>query len=361
MLLPPADILGDAWVRSRHAAELILSHAASVEVQWLLAGAALHMLAQVVRTRAWWHILRASYPKARGLRARDVTAAYLAGAGLNGFLPARGGDVVKLAWIHRRVPGSSYATLATTFVPETLFETVCGAALVVWALLRGFVPVPATPGELPSPDVSLYIEHPVPALAVTAVVVVGAWILVRWLRRRSTDLGQRMRRGLAIFRTPREYLTDVVSWQALSRVIRLGSLACFLAAFDLPVSLGTAMLVMAAQGGGRIIPIAPVSAGLRMAMVTYGLVEITGQSIDPAEITAFTFGVGAVMFAVMLVTSLVLIARELHTLSPRTALRRAGDEVGRAPEAAETPPHGARARRRDRRARAASSAAPHGR
>ena len=80
---------------------------------------------------------------------------------------------------------------------------------------------------------------------------------------------------------------------------------------------------MAAQGGGRIIPLAPVSAGLRIAMLSYGLVELTGQAIDPAAVTAFTFEVSAILFMVMLVISLTLAGRELQTLSPRTALRRA--------------------------------------
>ena len=80
---------------------------------------------------------------------------------------------------------------------------------------------------------------------------------------------------------------------------------------------------MAAQGGGRIIPLAPVSAGLRIAMLSHGMVELTGQAIDPAAVTAFTFGVSAILFMVMLVISLTLAGRELQTLSPRTALRRA--------------------------------------
>ena len=51
-----------------------------------------------------------------------------------------------------------------------------------------------------------------------------------------------------------------------------------MAAFGLPVTPATVVLVMAAQGGGRIIPLAPASAGLRLAMLSYGFVEVTGQS-----------------------------------------------------------------------------------
>jgi hypothetical protein len=119
-----------------------------------------------------------------------------------------------------------------------------------------------------------------------------------------------------------------VSWQAAGRVIRLGSLACFLAAFAIPVTLASVVLVMAAQGGGRIIPIAPVSSGLRLAMLTYGLPEVTGQPVDIASITAFTFVVSALLLAISLVISLVIIFRVLGTLNPRHAVHKAREAVG---------------------------------
>ena len=109
----------------------------------------LYELAQVLRTRGWFNILRAAYPDAGSLRARDVACAYLAGAGLNAVLPARSGDVLKLFMVHRKLPSSRYSTLAATFLPETLFESLCGAALVIWALAHGFLPVPLGPGDRP--------------------------------------------------------------------------------------------------------------------------------------------------------------------------------------------------------------------
>jgi hypothetical protein len=266
-------VIDAAFERARGAAELLLGAAAHIAPGWLAAGLALHLLAQAVRIRGWWNILRASYPTCRSLRHRDVTAAYFAGAGLNGLLPARAGDLVKLAFLRRRIPESRYATLAASSVPETTFEVVCGAALVVWMLVRGFVPVPLVPGELPSPDVSWYMTHPATASLATVAVLGIAVLAFLWVRRRSASITAQLRRGLAIFSSPRDYLLGVVTWQALGRVIRLASLGCCLAAFALPATLRTALLVMAAQGGGRIIPIAPVSAGLRIAMLSYGLVE----------------------------------------------------------------------------------------
>jgi hypothetical protein len=319
----------EAVDRVSRALELLADSAAHVNVGWVVIGTLLSVFAQIVRVRGWHTILRAAYPDAHELRQRDTAEAYLAGAGLNGVIPARGGDVVKLALVHRRVPESSYATLAATFVPETVFETLFGTGLVIWALARGFLPVPTAPGELPSLDVTFVLRHPIlSAIAVGVIVVLGT-LLVRFIRRGAEDFAERFKRGMVIFGTPRRFITGVASWQALSRLIRLGSLAAFMHAFDLPVTLETVVLVMAAQGGGRIIPLAPISAGLRLAMLSYGFVEVTGHAVDFAQITTFTVGVGAVLLVTGLLISIAILLREFGTLDPRAAIRRARAAVGR--------------------------------
>jgi hypothetical protein len=322
-------MLSDVFRTADHALELLLHRAASVN-PWLAAlGCVLYVVAQAVRPRGWHTILRAAYPDAKELKPRHTMAAYLAGAGLNGVIPARGGDIVKLWLLHRRIPNARYPTLAATFVPETLFETLFGFGLVVWALSRGFLPVPTSSGELPHVDVTLVIEHPVLSVCAVAVGVLASWALYRALRRRVSDLASRLRQGVAILRTPRRFVTGVASWQALGRLIRLGSLAAFMEAFHLPVTPSTVVLVMAAQGGGRILPLAPASAGLRLAMLSYGFVETTGHAVDIAAITTFTFGVGALTMLAGLIVGLVALGAELETWSPRGARRAAKDAVAR--------------------------------
>jgi hypothetical protein len=224
--------------------------------------------------------------------------------------------VVKLALVRRRIAGARYSTLAATFIPETLFETAFGTALVAWALAMGFIPVPTTSGELPALDVSLVLRHPVQSAVVVVVLAVVGRRLVRVLH-------GALRQGTAILCSPRRFVTGVASWQALARVIRLGAFAAFMAAFGLPVTPATVVLVMAAQGGGRILPLAPASAGLRLAMLSYGFVEVTGRPVDIAAITAFTFGVGAVMALSGLAVATVILAQEFGTLSPRRAIAAA--------------------------------------
>ena len=323
-----ATVVDAAAQRAARAIDLLFDDAVDVNLGWLFAGLAVHLFSQMVRLRGWWNILRASYPDADELTPGDVRRAYFAGAGLNSVLPARAGDLVKLAFLHRSIPGSSYATLVATSVPETVFETTFGVALVIWMLSRGFLPIPTAPGEVPAPDISLYVAHPILATAVTLAVIALGILAFRWVRRRFTGIVGRLRQGLAIFSTPRQFIVGVGGWQLLGRIIRLGSLLCFLAAFGLPVTLGAALLVMAAMGGGRIIPIAPVSAGLRIAMLSYGLVEVTGQPVDPAAISVFTFGVSALFFVAGMIISVVLISHELGTVNPRTAMREARARLG---------------------------------
>lgn len=318
------DRIESAWRSARHAFELVAEDVAQVGPWWLAAGIVLHVLHQVVRTRGWWNIIRAAYPDATELRARDVTKAYLAGAGLNGIVPARGGDLAKLYLIRRRAPQTRWSTLIGTFVPETLFETLVGIALVVWALSQGFLPVPTAPSELPSIDVSFVIRHPF----ISAGIFAGGIALLVLVLRHARLLFARLRQGLSILESPRDFLYGVVTWQALARVIRLGSLACFMAAFALPVTVSTVVLVMAAQGGGKIIPIAPASAGLRIAMLGYGFVEVTGQVVDIAAITAFSFGVGAALFITGILISIAILARELGTVSPRRMVDRIRERLG---------------------------------
>ena len=305
---------------ARQAVGLILHRAVSVNLWWVAAGVVVYELSQVVRTRGWFNIIRAAYPHAGALRARDVAGAYLAGSGLNSVLPARSGDFLKLFMVHRRLPESRYSTLIATFVPETLFDSLCGAALVIWALVHGFIPVPVTSTELPQLDVSFVIVHPLVSAIGTAIIVFGVVMLARLIWPRARGLGARLRLGFAVLHSPRQFVLGVVSWQALSRLIRLGGLACFMAAFGLPVTLNTAILVMAAQGAGRIIPIAPVSAGLRIAMLTYGFVEVTNTPVDVASITSFWLVVGAAHLIASLAIASVVIAMTFRTTSLRHAL-----------------------------------------
>ena len=262
---------------------------------WLLVGIVLYELAQLVRTRGWFNILRASYPESGDqLRARDVSAAYLAGAGVNGIVPARGGDFLKLFLVHRRLPKARYSTLIATFGPETLPEIVMSTGLVIWALTHGFLPVPLSTNDLPEIDVSFVMTHVWLSVGVTAAAGAVLFVLLRWCRACTRGLLARVKQGFEILHSPRRFIVGVGGPQALSRLVRLAAMVCFMKAVGLPVTVNTAILVMAATSAGRIIPFAPASAGLRVAMLAYGFPALTDKPVDIASITSFWFTIGAV-------------------------------------------------------------------
>jgi hypothetical protein len=283
---------------------------AHLDPRWLPAAVGLHLVSQAVRSRGWFNILRISYPHARRLRARDVTAASFAGAGVNALVPARAGDLVKVAFVHRRIDGARASTLLATALPETAFESLFTTLLLGWVLARGLVTPPA---------VGRSVGAALLALAVLAAVVA---VLLRFARGRA-GLLRHVADGLAAFSSPGRFLVGVASWQTLARAARLGSLASFLAAFGLPATLGSAALVMAVQGAGRALPIAPLSAGLRIAALTPGLAAVSGRPTDAAAVAAFTLGTGATLLVAMLGIATLLIVRELGTCSPRCAVHRA--------------------------------------
>ena len=288
---------------------------------WLLVGIVLYELAQLVRTRGWFNILRASYPESGDqLRARDVSAAYLAGAGVNGIVPARGGDFLKLFLVHRRLPKARYSTLIATFGPETLPEIVMSTDLVIWALTHGFLPVPLSTNDLPEIDVSFVMTHVWLSVGVTAAAGAVLFVLLRWCRACTRGLLARVKQGFEILHSPRRFIVGVGGPQALSRLVRLAAMVCFMKAVGLPVTVNTAILVMAATSAGRIIPFAPASAGLRVAMLAYGFPALTDKPVDIASITSFWFTIGAVHLVCGLLIAVGILAYTFGTVSPRKAL-----------------------------------------
>ena len=108
------------------------------DVGWFAVAIALTLqLAKLfVRSIAWRNILKASYPETAVPR-RPVLGAYLAGVGVNSIIPGRAGDVVKIYLVHRRIEGTTYTTLASTLVTETLLDLVLALSIFLWALTQG--------------------------------------------------------------------------------------------------------------------------------------------------------------------------------------------------------------------------------
>src|SRR5919201_4647913 len=109
---------------------------AAVHWSFLTLAVLCHLTRSVAVSRAWFNILRASYPR-RGFHWRGIYGAYVAGVGVNAIIPARVGDLAKLYIARRRVPESTYTTLATTQVALTVFDFAIAGIVLIWALAAG--------------------------------------------------------------------------------------------------------------------------------------------------------------------------------------------------------------------------------
>src|SRR5688500_11413161 len=93
-LLVPADLESsiDAFLR---AADRFFDNLADVGLGWLAAALVLSLALQLCRGHAWANALRAASPDSR-VSEVGIQGAFLVGAGMNGILPARGGDALKI-------------------------------------------------------------------------------------------------------------------------------------------------------------------------------------------------------------------------------------------------------------------------
>jgi hypothetical protein len=275
-----------------------LAHAvAGTRLDWLALGVALHLANQVTRGRGWWAILRAATEHDSRLRRRDAIAAWIAGAGAGGVVTARVGDALRIGLLTRRLPDTGGATLAGTLVAEAAGEFVGGLLLLAVALAVG----------IRSP-----LTAAVPALwwavAGAAALVTAAVVAVRYRRRRAEPHAREatalrrlltgLRRGCAPLGKPGLYARRIAPWQLASRLFRLAAMACFLTAFHLPATAAAVLLVIVAQGSGRLVPFSPVAvgAGAGVLVATFG--PVTGSAATAAELTAFLLGTSTVLTAI---------------------------------------------------------------
>jgi hypothetical protein len=304
------------------------------DIPLLTVGLLLHLVADVVRNAGWYGVLRAAGPEHRSLRVRDVEAATFAGGGVNALVPARAGDLVKLAMLRRRAPDARMPTLMATLVPETLFECAVGILLLAWALSQGFLPVTYFADALAGAA-----DHPVTAAfaaaAVAGLAVVGVTLIRRWARRLAHDLAA----GFAILRTPRVFLCQVASWQLAGRLVRLAAISCCLTACRLPGGLLAAAAAMAIDGGTRL-RFAPATAGLRLGLLGYALPAATGAAVSVGALVAYMTVMKATRTACLVAIAGVVLVGTFGAHSPRhalAALRRLREAAPVEPAPAEAP------------------------
>jgi uncharacterized protein (TIRG00374 family) len=301
-----------------HAVSVFFDHLASVGWTALAIALAFHFGKVLVRTFAWRNIIAAAYPEER-VPWRPVFGAYIAGVGVNSIVPGRGGDLVKLYLVRRRLPGSTYTTLASTLLTETLLDFVLALTLFIWALTQGVLPSLHILPSIPAFDWGWLLRHSKLTATVVALLTLAVVWFAWWASRHVEDFKQRMGRGLVLLRDRPRYVREVASWQLLSWVLRIGSLYWFLRAFHVHASIHNALLAQVVDSLATLLPFSPGGAGTKQGLLVYVL---QGQA-SSSQLLAFSVGQYVAVTVFNLAIGAIAIFAMLRTLRLREILGRA--------------------------------------
>ncbi len=311
-----------------HAIAVFFDHLTSVDFKWLAIGILCHLAKLVAVSRAWTNIIRAAYPDRR-VRWPQMFGSYVAGTGVNALIPARGGDVVRLYLAKHRIEGSTYTTLVSTSLLQTLFDMAVAGCIVLWAITQHVLPgtqVIRSP-SLPSLDWGWAFRHPTAGLILVGLLLLLGTALVAWIAERVDEFRAKVAQGFAAFRDRSYYLRNVVSWQVLDWSLRLATVFFFLRAFGIPATLHNALLVQVSQSLATIFPVSPAGIGTEQALLVYVFRNVTSKSV------ALSFSVGMrvtliVVNALVGFTAILLMTGTLRVRRAAEADRAAGKPAG---------------------------------
>jgi uncharacterized membrane protein YbhN (UPF0104 family) len=293
------------------------------DIHWTSFAIALGFLLamQLCRSWAWRNVLRAAYPGIRMSFLR-LSAAYLAGAGINAVIPAHAGDVTKVFLVKRQIPGSSYPAVTSSYLVQTVFDTSVGILVLFYAISQGLLPpLPRLP-DLPAFEISFWANHPRTLLITTLALLIAIVAGVIYLGHHVRAFWDRVKQGLAILRQPRRYLREVAAWQGIGWLCRFLAFWFFLEAFGIGGSVGNVMLVMSVQAIANIIPLTPGGAGAQQALL---VATLTGPS--RAAVLSFSVGTQIAMAAWSVLLGFGAILLVFGTTDWRGLIKQAQDEA----------------------------------
>ncbi len=293
------------------------------DIHWTAFAIALGFLLamQLSRAWAWRNVLRAAYP-ARRISFLPLSAAYLAGAGINAIVPAHAGDVTKVFLVKRQIPDSSYPAVTSSFLVQSVFDTVIGLLVLFYAISQGLLPsLPELP-HIPAFEISFWADHPQAFLIATGVLLAAIGAAIYYLGHHVRRFWARVRQGLVILTMPRRYLREVAAWQGIGWLCRFAAFWFFLEAFGIGGSVGNVMLVMSVQAIANIIPFTPGGAGAQQALL---VATLTGPS--RSAVLSFSVGTQIAMAAWSIVLGFAAILLVFRTTDWRGLIRQAQEEA----------------------------------
>lgn len=248
------------------AVDSFFSNLAHVQFGSLLLGMASFAIYLTLRSRAYFHAVRAAYPGER-IQWRRIWGAYVAAYGFNNVVPARGGDVIKLFLTKSSIPNSSYPAVAASFFVELGFDAVMGGCILIFAFTQGVFPKPPDFSKLDAFDLSFFAQHfrfTLFLITATAVLILVAFAV---LSRRVIAFWARVKQGLTILSDRRRYVREVFLVQFAGWLFRFTAFWFLLDAFHIGGSVHNVLLVLGVNAVAAVVPFTPGGAGVQQAFL----------------------------------------------------------------------------------------------
>jgi len=280
--------------------------------RWVVAGVLLNLLSVLARSLSWRLTINQALPDPHP-RFGQVFSSFGIGLLGNAVLPARAGELARVAVLRRHLPehgkGTSATLLGTVFA-HRLFDLFPVTLLVVWVLLTAKIPRWA----LTSLVIVGLIGLALLALGLLSAGTAGGRVHDGMGSLRALVL--LARQGLAVLRRPLPALGAAV-FQLLGWVTQLLAVWAVMAAFDLHLPLPAAGLVLVLMNVAIIFPLWPGNVGLLQAAVALPLVQY-GVPYG----TGFAYGLvlQAVEMSVGVGVGLTFLAREGLSLASLKAM-----------------------------------------
>lgn len=286
--------------------------------RWVAAAVALNLLSVLARAVSWNLTIRQALPPPHPPFGQ-VFSAFAVGLLGNAVLPARAGELARVAVLRRHLPhgpGTSATLLGTVFA-HRLFDLFPATMLVVYVLLTAKIPHWAVTG--------LVIAGLV-GLALLAVAVLSARRSHGRVHLDGASTVRRLlamaREGLAVLRTPSAAIAAIL-FQTLGWLLQLIAVWTVTMAFDMDVPLPAAALVLLLMNVATVFPLWPGNVGLLQAAVAlplrqYGVPYGTGFACGLVlQAVEMSVGVGV---------GLIFLAREGLSLATLQRMEEAEED-----------------------------------
>jgi uncharacterized membrane protein YbhN (UPF0104 family) len=298
-----------------HGIRVFFDDLADVDWTFLSIAALFQLLKTGCAARAWQNSVVASYPDKRASYPM-VFGAFCAGSGVGAIVPAHGGDAVRVVIAKRRVPGSTYTTIATTLLVRMPLDTLVACALFLLLLSEGVLPGHKLLPHLPAFDFSWFFGHPRTTIIILGTIVLLLTALVLWAWTSILDFRARVRQGLRGLLDWRFYLRRILPWQAADWSLRFVTIFFAMLAFHMPATVHNAVLAQGTASLAGLLPISPSGIGTEQALLVSVLHGVAPRTL----IIAFSVGTRLMTMAINVVLGFAAILYFFRTFRYRRFL-----------------------------------------